>query len=29
MRTNTKLIGAKTYINYDKRSVTVVQKYEL
>lgn len=29
MRTNTKLIETKTYVNYDKRSVTVVQKYEL
>ena len=29
MRTNTKLIETKTYVNHDKRSVTVVQKYEL
>ena len=29
MRTNTKLIETKTYVNPDKRSVTVVQKYEL
>lgn len=29
MRTNTKLIETKTYVNRDKRSVTVVQKYEL
>ena len=28
MRTNTKLIVTKTYVNPDKRSVTVVQKYE-
>lgn len=28
MRTNTKLIETKTYVNHDKRSVTVVQKYE-
>ena len=29
MRTNTKLIETKTYVNRDKRSITVVQKYEL
>lgn len=29
MRTNTKLIETKTYVNSYKRSVTVVQKYEL
>ena len=29
MKTNTKLIETKTYVNHDKRSVTVVQKYEL
>ena len=28
MRTNTKLIETKTYVNPYKRSVTVVQKYE-
>lgn len=29
MRTNTKLIETKTYVNHDKRSIIVVQKYEL
>ena len=29
MKTNTKLIETKTYVNHDKRSITVVQKYEL
>ena len=29
MRTNTKLIETKTYVNRDKRSIIVVQKYEL
>ena len=29
MRTNIKLIETKTYVNHDKQSVTVVQKYEL
>ena len=28
MRTNTKLIETKTYVNHDKRSTIVVQKYE-
>ena len=28
MRTNTKLIETKTYVNHDKRSIIVVQKYE-
>ena len=29
MKTNTKLIETKTYVNRDKCSITVVQKYEL
>lgn len=29
MKTNTKLIDTKTYVNHDKRSIIVVQKYEL
>lgn len=29
MKTNTKLIETKTYVNHDKRSITVVKKYEL
>ena len=29
MKTNTKLIETKTYVNHDKQSITVVQKYEL
>ena len=28
MKTNTKLIETKTYVNHDKRSTIVVQKYE-
>lgn len=29
MKTNTKLVETKTYVNRHKRSITVVQKYEL
>ena len=29
MKTNTRLIDTKTYVDHDKRSVIVVQKYEL